>query len=147
MRLDNDVDCDRLRRVLLLSKRLDEFANTRRELVVQLEHNSLLNVDAPTSRGPEDMLILKAAMHSRDRKRLDELSIARHELLRQLVDLDVQESAARREHNSLCNLGTPISRVPAEVLAMIFEEGIHAQDISYHFGVRVSHVAQYWRDV
>ncbi|KZP32312.1 hypothetical protein FIBSPDRAFT_848723, partial [Athelia psychrophila] len=80
-------------------------------------------------------------------KRLNELAAARRELLLQLADLDARASATQLEHNSLYNLDAPVSTVPDEVLAAIFEAGMDRRDVSYHFGVLVSHVTQRWRNV
>lgn len=54
--------------------------------------------------------------------------------------------------DTLYNLDAPISILPDDVLAMIFEEGMHArysrpQNVSFDFEVRVSHVTRRWRHV
>lgn len=81
-------------------------------------------------------------------KTLDNLADARRKLLLQLGALDVQVTAVRKERNMLHNLAVPISTLPDEVLALIFEEGTYIQPSHpHHFGVLVSHVIRRWRHV
>ncbi|KZP26786.1 hypothetical protein FIBSPDRAFT_1040538 [Athelia psychrophila] len=51
------------------------------------------------------------------------------------------------ERNILHNLDVPISRIPDEVLAMIFEEGRRPRKHGHRFGVVLSHVSHRWRNV
>ncbi|KZP26789.1 hypothetical protein FIBSPDRAFT_886995 [Athelia psychrophila] len=51
------------------------------------------------------------------------------------------------ERNILHNLDVPISRIPDEILAMIFEEGRRPRGHGHRFGVVLSHVSHCWRNV
>ncbi|KZP26798.1 hypothetical protein FIBSPDRAFT_928466 [Athelia psychrophila] len=57
------------------------------------------------------------------------------------------ERSISLERNILHNLDVPISRIPDEVLAMIFEEGRCPRKHGHRFGVVLSHVSHRWRDV
>lgn len=56
---------------------------------------------------------------------LEEIDVARGELLQRLEDLDARERTVRLEREALQNLVAPTSTLPEEVLSMIFEAGIH----------------------
>ncbi|KAF7978997.1 hypothetical protein HWV62_43948 [Athelia sp. TMB] len=77
-------------------------------------------------------------------KRLEELAAARHELLLQLEELDIQTRNVRLEYNELA----PISSLPDEVLTMIFEAGVLLEELHEpRFALLVSHIARRWRGV
>lgn len=89
-------------------------------------------------------------------KNLQDIAVAKAELVRQLEHLDVLTAEYTLEHNKLVNLGRPISRVPDEIIAMIFEQGthmpVHKQRkhdtlVHQHFGVIASHVTSRWRAI
>ena len=81
-------------------------------------------------------------------KRLEEFADAKRNLLFQLEELEIQIKATRRELNSLHNLDAPTSSFPDEVLAMVFEAGIHPKKgYTCRFGPLVSHVTRRWRTV
>lgn len=97
---------DRRQRILLLEKCLEEFANARLELVLQLE------------------------------------------------DLDARTKSVQREQNALLNLDAPTSKLPGEILAMVFESGMglvepehRCYGTRYHFGELASHVSRHWRSI
>ncbi|KAF7971004.1 hypothetical protein HWV62_22265 [Athelia sp. TMB] len=68
----------------------------------------------------------------------------RTELLRQLEGLDARAVVVKMEHAALLNLDSPTSRLPDEVLAMIFVAGIGLRS---RFGELVSHVSRHWRRI
>lgn len=86
---------------------------------------------------------------------LQDIALAKAELVRQLEHLDVLTAEYTLEHNKLVNLGGPISRVPDEIIAMIFEQGTlmrarkqRKHDTPHqHFGVIASHVTSRWRAI
>lgn len=81
-------------------------------------------------------------------KCLEKYRIARCGLVEQLEELDTQARAAQRELNSLQNCIAPITSLPEEVLAMVFEVGTHLrQKQGLHFALLVSHIARSWRDI
>ncbi|KZP11604.1 hypothetical protein FIBSPDRAFT_182791 [Athelia psychrophila] len=80
-------------------------------------------------------------------KRLEEFAAARRELIRQLEDLYVRETAAQREYNILHNADAPTSDLPDEIIMMIFEEGMRQGHQSHHLGIIASHVSHRLRKV
>lgn len=88
-------------------------------------------------------------MHRRHRvaslsQRLEGIFAERRKLILQLKELDVQARAVQLEHDTLWNLDAPTSNLPDEVLAMVFEAGMHFYKDS-DFGALVSHVSRRWR--
>ncbi|KAF7980802.1 hypothetical protein HWV62_36885 [Athelia sp. TMB] len=65
----------------------------------------------------------------------------------ELEKLEKQIKVAQRELCSLHNSDAPISTLPDEVLAMVFEEGVVLNSSEGHFGSLMSHVTHRWRSV
>ncbi|KZP32198.1 hypothetical protein FIBSPDRAFT_944271 [Athelia psychrophila] len=81
-------------------------------------------------------------------KRVEELLTTRRKLIAGLQDLDAQVKSMRHERNALHNLDAPTSNIPDEVLAMIFEAGMHLEkDSRVHFGTLVSQISHRWRSI
>lgn len=131
---------DHRRRVFLLQLvNLDS-----RESTVQQKRNTLKLLVAQISNIPDNnpdwrcpVLLLS--------KRLDELATTRRQLLSQLVFLDARIRITQLEHRSLYNLDVPILNIPDDVLAIMFEEGMHPRDRKCHFEFLVSHGTRRWR--
>lgn len=58
-------------------------------------------------------------------KRLEDFASARAALLLQLEAFGAQANTTQIELNTLHNLDAPIPDLPDEILAMIFERGMH----------------------
>ncbi|KZP08936.1 hypothetical protein FIBSPDRAFT_964376 [Athelia psychrophila] len=81
-------------------------------------------------------------------KRLEEFAVVRRYLVDQLEELDAKARDVQIEVNWLQNLDAPISTLPDEMLAMVFEAGsLLPQKPQVHFGSLVSHVSQHWRKI
>ncbi|KAF7980786.1 hypothetical protein HWV62_36853 [Athelia sp. TMB] len=83
-------------------------------------------------------------------KRLEELvqaQAATPNSPNELEKLEKQIKAVQRELCSLHNSDAPISTLPDEVLAMVFEEGMVPKGDRCRFGSLVSHVTHHWRSV
>ncbi|KZP12706.1 hypothetical protein FIBSPDRAFT_152179 [Athelia psychrophila] len=88
---------------------------------------------------------LKDRQHLSLSRRLEEISTKRRILVLQLAELDAQGKAVQQE---LHNLDSPISILPSDILAMIFETGALLEaSAEFHFGSLVSHVSQSWREI
>lgn len=81
-------------------------------------------------------------------KRLEEIAAERDALIVQLEKLDIRAKSTQRELKTLHNLDAPISALPSEILAMVFEAGalLENSDPQPHFGTLVSHVVRQWRN-
>lgn len=90
-------------------------------------------------------------------KRLDDYNNSRWRLVQQpqLEELDTQAKIVQLEYNSLHNAMAPISSLPKELIALIFEAGTYLKqkrnhyvaEKRVHFAVLVSHVTRSWRDI
>ena len=81
-------------------------------------------------------------------QRLEEFDAARRELLLQLEELDARKGAVQFEFNELQNVDAPISSLPDEVLAMVFEAGVILDEFpKSRFAILVSHVTHRWRSI
>lgn len=84
-------------------------------------------------------------------KRLKTIEKARKELTRQLEELELEAIAKRSELASLRNEGAPISSLPDEVLAIIFEigqqipRGYSNYKVWQPFELAITHVTRHWR--
>ncbi|KZP12711.1 hypothetical protein FIBSPDRAFT_152205 [Athelia psychrophila] len=88
---------------------------------------------------------LKDLQHLSLSRRLEEISTKRRILVLQLAELDAQGKAVQQE---LHNLDSPISILPSDILAMIFEAGALLEaSAEFHFGSLASHVSQSWREI
>ncbi|KAF7970817.1 hypothetical protein HWV62_22832 [Athelia sp. TMB] len=80
--------------------------------------------------------------------RLEELAKARHQLVLQLEELDAQARVVQLEFDELQNIDAPVSSLPEEVLAMVFEAGVLLDELPrFEFATVVSHVTRRWRSV
>lgn len=76
--------------------------------------------------------------------RLDKLKTARAELALQLKVIEAESKDVQTEYNLLHNESLPVSVLPYDVLAMIFEAAIYKVEC---FEITISHVSQRWRDI
>ncbi|KAF7982982.1 hypothetical protein HWV62_24582 [Athelia sp. TMB] len=80
--------------------------------------------------------------------RLEELAKARHQLVLRLEELDAQARVVQLEFDELQNIDAPVSNLPEEVLAMVFEAGVLLDELPrFEFATVVSHVTRRWRSV
>lgn len=89
-------------------------------------------------------------------RRLNEIAVARNELLRQIEDLDAEARVFQQEYNTLYNLDALTADLPSEILELIFMESA-TSDIEQrrrspgpsllHFGLLVSQVSHRWRHI
>lgn len=80
-------------------------------------------------------------------ERLEEIAASRNKLVTQLNGLDVEEKSIHIERITLHNLLAPISIMPDEMLAMIFQMGSLLKNSQWHFGTVASHVTRRWRRI
>ncbi|KAF7982686.1 hypothetical protein HWV62_27176 [Athelia sp. TMB] len=81
-------------------------------------------------------------------QQLDKLATARRDLITQLNGLDRQTGELQHEYNALHNLDAPISLLPDEILAMVFEAAKPVkEERSSHFGSLLCRITHRWRGV
>lgn len=81
-------------------------------------------------------------------ERLEQITYSKNELFRQLAELNMEFTEKQHEQKSLQNSIAPISSLPNELLAHIFNIGHHAlPHLRVPFEILVSHVNHHWRKV